>query len=309
MLATVPPAAPDACPVVPRRARLDADDWLPRAAAHAARADSLTAAWSVRRQNGEIHEIDDFLFTYYTTRPAQLRRWHPGAGVTLAPGDQDQLAERASWRWHRTAADGAVTLDVAAFLADRGETVAHVHALLSATRARPANLACFGLHEWAMVYRQASSARHTLPLRLGPEATDAVVEAHQIRCTHFDAFRFFTPEARPLNALQPTRESQVALEQPGCLHATMDLYKWVSKLGPAAPGDLVLDCFELTCDVRVLDMQASPYDVSSLGEEAVRIETAEGRAQYARRQRGFTERSSVLRDRIIEVCERLGADA
>ena len=32
------------------------------------------------------------------------------------------------------------------------------------------------------------------------------------------------------------REDQVALEQPGCLHATMDLYKWAYKLGPAVPG-------------------------------------------------------------------------
>ena len=304
---------PSAAPPVAAGARsgthLAAAEWVPRADAHAARADALTAGWRIRRQNGQIHEIDDFLFTYYTTRPAQLRRWYPGAGVALddATPPRPDLADRAGWRWHHVLPGGAVSLDVGAFLADRVETVRHVHALLTATRARPANLACFGLHEWAMVYRQGGSTRHTLPLRLGPEATDAVVEAHQIRCTHFDAFRFFTPDARPLNALQPTRETQTALEQPGCLHATMDLYKWVSKLGPAAPGELVLDCFELTRDVRVLDMQASPYDVSALGEHAVRIETPEGRAEYARRQRGFAERAGALRDRIIEVCEGLGA--
>ncbi|PFG32693.1 3-methyladenine DNA glycosylase [Sanguibacter antarcticus] len=294
---------------VPSSTRLEAREWVPRSEGHASRADALTAGWRLRRQSGGVHEIDDFLFTYYGTRPAQLRRWHPGAGVTLG-GDAlslPDLVERAAWRWHRSGDDGSVSLDVDAYLADRGATVQHVHALLSATRERPANLACFGLHEWAMVYRQAASARHSLPLRLGAEGTDAVVEAHQIRCTHFDAFRFFTPQARPLNLLQPTRESQVALEQPGCLHATMDLYKWVSKLGPAAPGDLVLDCFELTRDVRTLDMQASPYDVSSLGEGAVRIETPEGRAEYARRQRAFAGQASHLRDEIIEVCERLGA--
>lgn len=305
MQTSVPGVLPAISPTTP----VAVPEWLAATARHAARADDLTAGWRVRRQSGEVHEIDDFLFTYYSTRPAQLRRWHPGAGVALADdaAPRSELAERAAWRWHHRLPDGAVTLDVEAFLADREETVRHVHALLSATRARPANLACFGLHEWAMVYRQGASTRHSLPLRLGPEGTDAVVEAHQIRCTHFDAFRFFTPEARPLNRLQPTRESQVALEQPGCLHATMDLYKWVSKLGPAAPGDLVLDCFELTRDVRVLDMQASPYDVSGLGESAVRIETPEGRAEYARRQRGFAERASGLRDRIVAVCEHLGA--
>ena len=30
------------------------------------------------------HPVHDFLFTYYSQRPAQLRRWHPGYGVALA---------------------------------------------------------------------------------------------------------------------------------------------------------------------------------------------------------------------------------
>src|SRR5690606_15086843 len=93
--------------------------------------------------------------------------------------------------------------------------------------------------------------------------TDAVVEAHPVRCSHFDAFRFFTPEARPVNRLQPTRENQPELEQPGCLHANMDLLRAALTLGPACPGDLLLDTFELARDIRVLDMRASPYDVSS----------------------------------------------
>ncbi len=93
----------------------------------------------------------------------------------------------------------------------------------------------------------------------------AVVEAHDLRCTHFDAFRFFTPEAVGLNRLQPTRATQVDLDQPGCLHAAMDVHKWATKLGAAVPGALALDCFALATDIRVLDMQASPYDLSSYG--------------------------------------------
>ena len=42
-------------------------------------------------------------------------------------------------------------------LAGRRETVAFVADLLAATAARPARLNCFGLHEWAMVYRAPSS--------------------------------------------------------------------------------------------------------------------------------------------------------
>ena len=33
---------------------------------------------------GTSHPVIDFLFTYYTLRPAQLARWHPGFGVGLS---------------------------------------------------------------------------------------------------------------------------------------------------------------------------------------------------------------------------------
>jgi hypothetical protein len=131
------------------------------------------------------------------------------------------------------------------------------------------------------------------------------VASHPVRCSHFDAFRFFTPEAVSLNRLQPTRETQPMLEQPGCLHANMDLYKWSAKLSPAAPSDLLLDAFELARDIRWVDMRASPYDVTSYGVPPVAIETPEGKAEYVRLQRGFAERSSVLRERLLEVCERI----
>ncbi|WP_225228418.1 3-methyladenine DNA glycosylase [Oerskovia rustica] len=291
------------------------DEWLPLAAAHAERADALTAGWRERKTRGEKHAVEDFLFTYYPTRPAQLRRWHPGAGVVLAPADATRpddvaplLAERAAWRWYRTGPGGGVTLDIDAFLADRGDTVRYARDLLAATASRPATLGCFGLHEWAMVYRdhaQGRDHRHPLPLRLGARGTDEVVATHPVRCSHFDAFRFFTPEAVSLNRLQPTRETQPALEQPGCLHANMDLYKWAVKLSPAVPSGLVLDAFELARDIRWVDMRASPYDVSSYGEAPVAIETPAGKAEYVRLQRGFAERSGVLRARLLEVCERL----
>jgi hypothetical protein len=132
-----------------------------------------------------------------------------------------------------------------------------------------------------------------------------VVEASPIRCTHFDAFRFFTPDAVPLNRVRPTRATQVELEQPGCLHAAMDCHKWAGKLGPAVPGELALDCFALAADVRLLDMQASPYDLSSYGHPPVAVETADGKAESVRRQRELAGRAGVLRDRLIAVCEGL----
>nr|WP_284295065.1 3-methyladenine DNA glycosylase [Luteimicrobium album] len=289
--------------------------WAERATTHATRADALTAGWRERRAAGTTHAIEDFLFTYYPTRPAQLRRWHPGSGVVVGrpddgaePGVLAAYAERATWRWYRTTPDGGVTLDAEAFLAERGDTVRYVRDLLAATASRPARFGCLGLHEWAMVYRDHAAgraSRHPLPLRLGGDGTDAVVEGHRIRCTHVDAYRFFTPEASGLNTERPTRETQPALEQPGCLHANMDLYKWSLKLGPVVPGELLLDTFELARDVRVLDMQASPYDVSSYGLAPVAIETPDGRAEYVRRQQEFAERSADLRTRLLDACEAL----
>jgi hypothetical protein len=262
--------------------------------------DTLVEGHLGRRRAGVRHPVEDFLFTYYTQRPAQLRRWHPGVGVALA-GDPPH----ARWRGYERGPHG---VRVAATTVRRLEpTMTWVRTLLEATAARPPRLGCFGMHEWAMVYRAgAEGVRHSgRPLRLGAGGTDAVVESLPVSCSHFDAYRFFTSEARPLNAFRPTREDKAAQEQPGCLHATMDLYKWSYKLTPLLPSELVLDCFRLAREVRELDMRASPYDLTDLGYPPVRIETTGGRAAYVRAQRGFAERGQVLRvallDRLIDL--------
>ncbi len=276
-------------------------EWEALAAAHEARVDAATAAHRARRADGRTHPVEDFLFRYYNNSPARLRRWHPGAGVALE--DAAHLP-RATWTHYRVAG-GAAVLDVQGFLAARGHTVDFVRNLLSATVARPAQLGCFGLHEWAMVHGiAADDVRHAgWPLRLGSAGTDAVVERHGIRCSHFDAYRFFTESARPQNALHPTRDSQVAMEQPGCLHAGMDVYKWAFKLTPLVPSDLVADAFDLAREIRVLDMEASPYDLRELGYEPVAIETADGKAAYLERQNAFAERSNALRLRLLAVLD------
>ena len=278
-------------------------EWRERAAAHEARVDSATAAHLDRRRDRRSHPVEDFLFTYYSFKPAQLRRWHPGAGTSLAGAAQ---APHTDWRFYVVVGD-VVGLDVGAFTAARGDTLRFVREVLVRTAGRPARFGCFGLHEWAMVYRlDPSDVRHSgWPLRLGAPGTDAVVESHQVACSHFDAYRFFTPAAAPLNALTPTRETQTALEQPGCLHAGMDLYKWAHKLVPAVSSDLVMDCFELARDIRTLDMRASPYDLRELGYEPVPIETAEGKAAYVAEQRAFAQRGQVLRERLITACDNI----
>ena len=271
------------------------EHWAARMAAHEARADALTRDHLARRQRHEKHPVLDFLFEYYPVRPSHMRRWHPGLGTAL-PG----RTPHAQWRDYIF--DGSVTtVDVDSFWERRGGTLLYIRDLLHRTNLNPAHFDCFGLHEWAMVYR--GEPRHDLPLRLGAARSDAVVEKHRLRCTHFDAYRFFTLAARPLNLTVLDREDQPAHDQAGCVHATMDLYKWASKLGPLVPGELFLDTFELAVDARILDMEASPYDCRGLGFGVVPIETPEGKAEYVERQRALAERGKPLRDRLVSLID------
>lgn len=278
-------------------------EWLPRRAAHRARMRRWTEPHRDRKARGERHPVLDFLFSYYSHRPSRLERWHPGFGVTLAGPAAREYLDRPGYV--ETAA--GVTVGPAAVTPARRGTAEFTHRLLTATASRPARFGCFGLHEWAMLYRAtAEQVRHEgWPLRLGPAGTDQVVESLPVRCTHFDAFRFFTPAARPRNELTPTRLRQVELEQPGCLHVGMDLFKWAYKLDPFLPSELMADCFELAVRIRELDMRASPYDLVELGYPPVRIETPEGRAEYARAQAAFTEQAAPLRARLVDACATL----
>jgi hypothetical protein len=278
--------------------------WTARAAAHEQRVDSWVGPHLARRAQGVPHPVEDFLFTYYSQRPAALRRWHPGFGTGLADGTSYDGLRGYDVR------DGVAAVTTA-HLTSRRPLLRTLRTLLAATAARPAQLGCFGMHEWAMVYRQPQDlVRHgAVPLRLGGRGTDTVVEQHRVACSHFDAFRFFTDEARPRNVLQPRSDDRPEFEQPGCLHAGMDLYKHAYRLTPLVASDLVGDCFALARDIRVLDMRASPYDLSGLGLAPVRVETAEGKREYVEAQRAFAERGAPLRRRLLEECDRLLAAA
>jgi hypothetical protein len=245
-----------------------------RTVRHRARLAPYVEPHLARRRDGVKHPVHDFLFTYYSFSPAKLMTWEPGWPESGTAEQLDRLRP----------------------------LVRGIRTLLLATAGRPAHTGCFGLHEWAMVHG-ADETRHDVPLRLGAAGTDEVVESHRITCSHFDAFRFFTESARPLNTLAPGRDDRAAYEQPGCLHATMDLYKHAFRLWPLVGSDLVADCFVLAWDVREVDMRASPYDFSELGLDPIRIETAEGKRTYAAHQRGFAGRAAPLRERLVGVCD------
>lgn len=315
MAGTRQPPGTHAAPGTPARAttaspRLSRDVWRERERRHQDRADALTLGHRERKQRGQRHPVEDFLWTYYSVKPSELRRWHPGADLVL-----EHAQDRATWRYYAIVDGdggdedgGAARIDLDAFFARRASTVDYVETLLRATLDRTPQFGCFGLHEWAMVYRLGpEQVRHAgLPLRIGHAETDAVVASHRIACSHFDAYRFFTPEAVELNTLRPTREAQPAFEQSACLHAGMDVYKWAAKLGPIIPGEILLDAFVLARDIREVDMRASPYDVRGYfgadGRplEPIPIETADGKRSYAALQRGFADRGNALRLRTLE---------
>jgi hypothetical protein len=273
--------------------------WTERARAHGERVDQWTQGRLARARAGEKHPVDDFLYEYYPTRPRQFRRWHPGLGYAMA--DADSYTNDRHYRSVVIDAVTAMTVDPSQF-SHRRDGLAWVEGLVRTSAQRPARTGCFGLHEWAMVYGSTQEeVRHKAwPLRLSPSKIRATVDDIGLRCTHFDAYRFFTPEAAPNNEFELSRAAQPEFDQPGCLHATMDLYKWSEKYAALVGSDLVADCFELALEARTLDMQAAPYDLLDLGYEPIAIETPAGRAEYVRRQRDLMDASAPLRLRVID---------
>jgi len=168
---------------------------------------------------------------------------------------------------------------------------------------------CYGLHEWAMQYQPANappppSAKYQkhLPLRVSRQVINETVERKGISCTHVDALRFFARDALPLNRFGGPleRNQQVRLEQPGCVHAHMDLLKMAIKLQPFCDPVLLERVLEVALEARTLDVSASPYDASSYNVGAVAIDTPEGRAQYREKQRIIMKRVEPVRRELLQ---------
>jgi hypothetical protein len=247
------------------------------------------------------HPVYDFLFEYYAYRPSYLMRWSPGVGVRLEGACEDDL----DWRpWFRPC-DGGWVLPAAEFPQRRLPFLRWAIDYLETTGEREPSFGCFGLHEWAMVYREEQVRHDRVPLRLTRAETDAAVEAAPLRCTHYDAFRFFTPAAVPRNRVALRREVTADHDQPGCLHVTMDLYKWAFVIAPYSAAEVVADAFELAVATRELDMRASPYDLTEFGFKPIPIESREGREEYAEAQRELYHRARPVRERLLAEYRRL----
>ena len=278
---------------------LSQTQWQSMANKYVKEVSQWTVPFRKRRRKGNSHPVDDFLFVYYRYSSGQLENWHPGANIRLqCPGG---VPGHFSAKHYRI--DGEIVFADPSLMDHKSRArLEWTVDMLRQTESRKGNFSCLGLHEWAMVYR-GQEVRHekTTPLRLPQSEIDAIVESRPLTCTHFDAFRFYAIDAKPLNKIEPTLESRPELEQPGCIHANMDLYKWAFKSMPWVGSDLLLRCFRLALFAREIDMRASPYDLSSYGDfDPILIETSEGRSQYERLQREVADRAAPLRRELIE---------
>jgi len=284
---------------------LSANTWQNLAEEHRLKVKEFTNAYRDRRSRGKSHPIMDFLFTYYSFSIGRLETWHPSLGTEME--STDQLPE-AFLSQHYTHNANTFKLDKTNLTSDRKSSIQWMIQLLESTRDRPPIFGCFGMHEWAMVYK-GIDVRHknTAPLRLSQEETDAFVESRPIQCSHFDAFRFFTKSAQPFNKLQPNKNSRDKFEQAGCVHANMDLYKWAYKCMPWVGSDFLWETFLLALELRELDMRAAPYDLSEFSCIPIKVETPEGRKEYEREQHRLAEKAAPLRQRLINTLTSLCA--
>jgi len=265
--------------------------WQDRAKKHHARVSEWMDPFLERRSRHARHPVYDFLFEYYSFRPGQLLRWSPGPGVILRGAEMTDGADV----WERVL-DGQ---RLKPFPANRRPFVDWAIGFLHQTGERSPNFSCFGLHEWAMVYREPAIRHQEVPLRLSRPDLDGFLESQQLSCTHFDAFRFFSEAAKPRNSVRLERTVTAEMDQPACIHVNMDLYRFCYKVAPWIESELLADAFALACSARELDMRASPYDLTKFGFEPIPIETADGRAQYVRLQREIARSADPIRQRVL----------
>lgn len=279
------------------RTELPETDWRAMRQTHETEVAKRIDGYLERRQHQQKDPVMDFLFEYYAFRPSHLKRWSPGFGVLLETKTKKHLPDiNELVRVH----SGAF-LDPAEFPDKRKNALRWMLTLLENSRDQKPSFGCFGMHEWAMVYKR-DKLRHQdeLPLRMKKEDLAKFVESRPLVCTHFDAFRFFSEPAKPMNKQSLSRETFAENEQPGCLHTNMDLYKWAFKGFPWISSNLIRRAFILAVEARFVDMKASPYDLSSHGLEPIKIETEEGRMEYLEKQKDIFQQSIPIREQLIQ---------
>ena len=140
-----------------------------------------------RRHRSEKHPVHDFLFEYFNFRPAALMRWSPGVHRYLEGVSAERFLERKEF----SSGDSGVGLYPSTFPEKRVRATEWILGLQRAIERRPPFLGCMGLHEWAMVLEEQDVRHPQFSLRMPHADLVEFVRQQPIRCTHFDAFRFF----------------------------------------------------------------------------------------------------------------------
>lgn len=280
-------------------------EWTQRTNAHQTLVSEVADAFLQRRALQKKHPVYDFLFTYYNFSPTKLKQWVPSFEEVLSIGEKGELPCVSEYWFEQE--HNTLRLNPERLQGQALSLVAFVEELSNNLLKRTPRFGCFGLHEWAMVYRLSpEELRHAdYSLRLSPDALARFVESQNLCCTHYDAYRFFTPKAVPLNLFKPTLQDRLQNEQAGCLHANMDIYKWATKLWPWIGSDFIAKAFLIAVEGRELDMRASPYDLSEQGYPPICIETEEGRKEYQTLQQQYSQKTTVLRQELAAFCGRL----
>lgn len=284
---------------------LSTEEWTQRANTHLNLVRPIADDFLRRRGLGQKHPVYDFLFTYYSFSPNKLKQWVPSIDESLSVDETSDISCYNKYWFELN--DNILKLNPIRLQGQALALLAFIEELCKAIMDRTPRFGCFGLHEWAMVYRlPQEELRHTgYRLRLPEDELARFVESQNLCCTHYDAYRFFTPEAEPLNMFKPTLQSRIQNEQAGCLHANMDIYKWSTKLWPWIGSDFIAKAFFLAVEGRELDMRASPYDLMEQGYAPICIETEEGRKEYQQLQQQYAHKSLILRRELADFCNRL----
>ena len=274
---------------------LSEPDWRERQQAHRERHAEFLEREVKRRSQHRKDPTMDFMFEYYNYSPADVLRWTPGFGVLLQGAGAKEFLKNSRY----VECESGVYLSLEQ-LVHRRRAITWVRDLLQTTTDREPFYGCYCIHEWALLYH--SKLLHpTFELRVSPEDIAAHVESGPIQCTHFEAYRFFSDQAKALCEVPLDRNTMMETEQSGCLHTNMDLFRWSYKLAPWVSGELVAGAFEVACKARTLDSSTCPYDLTPAGLQPTPIETEKGRELFVERQKAIRDEAMPLRRSLLDL--------
>ena len=317
--------------------KLSVSSWEHEAMLHEKELDSMLyppgECLKIRQHTVKTNPIYNFLHTYYRYSAKNLRYYSPGIDVVMEAKKETSNSGSNSISKSNKKKESYISQldpkylhllndDCCSYILPPTATIdpaspfgwitlSRNRDLLMNTDSRVPFFGCFGYHEWAMLYsgrnqglsQPLPSHQKDVPIRVSQEVIDDVVETMGLRCTHYDAYRFFHPSVQPLNVIHPlTRTNQIEHEQPGCVHTAMDLFKYAYQIYPFISSSLLRACIHVALTARKLDMRASPYDTTNVlyCGPPICVETLEGRNQYQEEQKVLALEAAKVREQLIQ---------